>query len=334
MVALRGLRAAAAAAATAAVIAGGNSIMGSGQEGGFATIVVDNQGFGGGVVRMEARGGALLYENAWGTLAHGSREPLAPSTPFEIASITKMFTATAILLLIDNGTLASLSQPLSLAAPRLLLHLGDGGGGAPRHWRNVTLQQLLQHTSGLDDYWQDPAFQRAFEADEQRLWTPMELLGYAMHMSPLTTSATSSNHNSSNNNGYHYSDTNYVLLGLVVEEAAGMPLGQYFQKAIFEPLGACNGLRLFLRDQDAKCHSVKSIEAWADHVSALIHSHKHTNTPRHEQHLLQSPRAPSDPHPRAQVRGPRGPDDETAAVGGLGGWGACLHHHGPEPLRA
>lgn len=183
----------------------------------LARIVEGNQGYGGGVVRIEARARELLYEGAWGTLAHGSgEEPMTPSTLFEIASITKVFTATAILLLVGCGRLASLSQPLSAAIPRLVL---------PPHWHNVTLRQLLQHTSKIDDYWRDPAFMRAFEADEQRLWRPMEVLGYAMRMPPTRA------------RGYCYSDTNYILAGLVVEQAAGMSLGDYFREAIFSPLG-------------------------------------------------------------------------------------------------
>lgn len=185
---------------------------------GLAHIVDGNQGYGGGVARMEARYGKLLYEGAWGTLTQESRgapTPVTPSSPFEIASITKMFTTTVVLLLINCGRLASLSLPLSAAAPRLLL---------PPHWHNVTLQQLLQHTSGIVDYWRDP-FMRAFEEDEQRLWQPMDMLDYATRMP------------SPRENGYHYSDTNYVLAGMVIEEAAGMSLGQYFQEAIFSPLG-------------------------------------------------------------------------------------------------
>lgn len=220
----------------------------------LAGIVDGNQG-GGGVARMEARDGELLYEGAWGTLTHESRdEPVTPSTPFEIASITKMFTSTAVLLLINCSRLASLSQPVSAAAPRLLL---------PPHWHNVTLQQLLQHTSGIDDYWRDPAFMRAFEADEQRLWQPMDMLDYATRMPPTR------------GNEYHYSDTNYVLAGMVIEEAAGMSLGDYFREAIFSPLGRYS---LFA-----------SLGYLHTHIQTLLH-HQSTNpiwTHRHEQHRLQ-----------------------------------------------
>lgn len=88
----------------------------------------------------------------------------------------------------------------------------------------MTLRQLLQHTSGLQDYWELPEFRRAFDADAQRLWTPWDILEYATPLLPRPHS-------------YHYSDTNYVLAGLVVEEASGMSLGDYFERAIFQPLG-------------------------------------------------------------------------------------------------
>lgn len=195
---------------------------------GLAAIVEANNGFGGGVVRRETVRGDLLYEGAWGTLANavGIREepmPMTPSTPFELASVTKMFTAAAILVLIGNGRLTSLSQPLATAAPRMLVR----GGNGPAHWHNVTLRQLLQHTSGIQDYWQEPSFQRAFAADEGRVWKPAEVLEYAARMDPISEPPAA----------YHYSDTNFVLAGLVVEEAAGMALGDFFQEAIFAPLG-------------------------------------------------------------------------------------------------
>lgn len=206
-------------------LGGGSSSSNSG----LAKIVEGNRGYGGGLASMKARnGGKLLWEGAWGPLAHESREAMAPSTPFEIASIAKMFTATATLLLIGSGRLASLTQPLASAAPRLILG-GDGGGSSPLppQWHNVTLQQLLQHTSGLQDYWESPEFRRAFDADAQRLWTPWDILEYAARLPSLLPRPHS----------YHYSDTNYIVAGLVVEEASGMSLGDYFERAIFQPLG-------------------------------------------------------------------------------------------------
>lgn len=156
--------------------------------------------------------------------------PTLPQTRFEIASITKTFTATTIILLLmtsaprsDIFTILS-TQTLQQTAPKLLTSLH-----APPHWHNATLQQLMQHTSGIDDYWKNPSFIQAFQKDTQKYWAPLEILGdYAAKMAPLKNQSTGS---------YSYSDTNYMLLGLAIEEMTEKPLRDVFREKIFVPLG-------------------------------------------------------------------------------------------------
>jgi CubicO group peptidase (beta-lactamase class C family) len=154
---------------------------------------------------------------------------MLPQTRFEIASITKTFTATTLILLlmtsapqIDILTILS-TQTLQQTAPKLLTSLH-----APPHWYNATLQQLMQHTSAIDDYWKNPSFVQAFEKDTQKYWGPLEILrDYAAKMPPLKKKTTGS---------YSYSDTNYMLLGLAIEEMTGKPLQDVFREKIFSSL--------------------------------------------------------------------------------------------------
>jgi D-alanyl-D-alanine carboxypeptidase len=91
----------------------------------------------------------------------------------------------------------------------------------------ITLHELLQHTSGIFDYTNDPGFLPAVAADPDRVWRPTELVRIAVAHPPLFPPGTS----------FAYSNTDYILLGLVIEAATGRPLGNELQDRIFTPLG-------------------------------------------------------------------------------------------------
>jgi D-alanyl-D-alanine carboxypeptidase len=151
---------------------------------------------------------------------------------FEVASITKTLTATLALQLVEEGAL-TLDAPLALRAPELFdgLVVVDGRAFGP----TLTARQLLGHTSGLPDYWTDPpfvapeenAFLRAFLADPDRLWAPREVVDYARALRPAGRPG----------EHYHYSDTGYALLGMVLERITGKPLHALLRDRIFQPLG-------------------------------------------------------------------------------------------------
>jgi D-alanyl-D-alanine carboxypeptidase len=84
----------------------------------------------------------------------------------------------------------------------------------------------MSHTSGLFDYTADTDFGNAVLANPARMWTPHELLAYGLRHAPLFAPGSS----------YSYSNTNYILLGLVAEAVTGKPLGQLLQERIFTPL--------------------------------------------------------------------------------------------------
>ena len=152
------------------------------------------------------RGGELVWETAVGVAdVTGGREA-SPDTQYRLGSITKTFTAAAIMQLRDAGKL-DLEDTLGK-------HV-DGAAHAP------TIRRLLSHTSGLQRETQDDAWLKARFADVPEL---LETLGEAEQVLPPGAR-------------YHYSNLAFALLGIVVERVAGIPYAQYVQENLFTPLG-------------------------------------------------------------------------------------------------
>lgn len=144
---------------------------------------------------------------AAGTRKLGSPEPLDGRETFRIASQTKTFTAVAILRLVEDGKL-QLDQPIKgLISPELEAALTGTGYPAGQ----ITVRQLLDHTSGMPDYAMDPAYQGAVAAQPGKRWTRLEQVQWGMKMKPLGAPGAQ----------YGYSDTGYVLLGDIIERATG-----------------------------------------------------------------------------------------------------------------
>ena len=134
-------------------------------------------------------------------LAAGEAES---GTRFRVGSVTKTFVAALTLRLADAGVLA-LDDTVERYTPRLLAN-GD----------RITVRDLLDHTAGLFDYTSDPALLRG-------------------EQSPSALVAIANKHERTE--GYAYSSTNYLALGLVLEAAAGAPLGELLRRRVFEPEG-------------------------------------------------------------------------------------------------
>ena len=132
-----------------------------------------------------------------------------------IGSITKTFTATMILRLVDQKKLR-LDDPVSIYR----LNVPNG--------KAITIRELLNMTSGLFNYTEDENFQKdAFLNNPQRVWNPGEVLAIAYSHQPYFAPG----------QGWHYSNTNYILLGVLLEQITGMPIEKVFQQEIFKPLG-------------------------------------------------------------------------------------------------
>ena len=154
--------------------------------------------------------GALAYAQAYGDASLTPKRVATPELRYSIGSISKQFTATAILMLAEQGKL-SLDDPVSRFLPALT------------RAKEVTIRQLLSHTSGYQDYWpQDyvpPFMLKPIAADGiLELWA----------QKPLDFEPGSQ---------WQYSNTGYVAAGLIVEKASGMKLMDFLTQRIFTPLG-------------------------------------------------------------------------------------------------
>lgn len=163
------------------------------------------------IVRVTIAGEPVLTE------AFGESMPGVPARTdmhFRNGAVAISYMATALLQLVDEGTV-TLDHKLSTWLPEV------------PHSEKVTLGQLVQMTSGYEDYVPDPAFEAAFYADPFRDWTPEEL--YTFGTSKPLIYAPGSN--------WNYAHTNYVLLGLALEKIAGKPLDELLAERILKPLG-------------------------------------------------------------------------------------------------
>ncbi|QPC84559.1 beta-lactamase family protein [Phototrophicus methaneseepsis] len=157
--------------------------------------------------------------------------PMTPEGAFRIGSITKMFTATVIIQLAEDGIL-TLDDPLAQWLPDVAEQLPHGD--------EITLRHLLTHTSGIfslvehENYYAD-LFTEATIDETSGIVTldciqrdPNDTLARYVYDKDAYFEP---------DEGWYYSNTNYTLLGMVIEEAADMPLAEAYQTHIYEPLG-------------------------------------------------------------------------------------------------
>jgi D-alanyl-D-alanine carboxypeptidase len=163
-----------------------------------------------GAVVLIDKGDEGRWLQSFGTAKVDGDVPPRADDLFRVGSNTKTMTATVVLQLIEEGKLA-LDDPVSK------YHAGVPNGDA------ITIRQLLEMRSGLPNYTYDPAFIR----EPRKAWNPLELLALSFAQ-PVTFSPGSE---------FEYSNTNYILLGLIIEKVTGMAAPEVFQARIFEPLG-------------------------------------------------------------------------------------------------
>jgi D-alanyl-D-alanine carboxypeptidase len=145
---------------------------------------------------------------------------MRPDDHMRIGSITKTLTATIILELVDHGKVG-LDDPVS----KYLRGVPDGA--------NISVRELLNMTSGLQNFTESLKFNAAIDAHPERVWAAHELLPYAFNPA-LSVQA---HPYFPPNQGFHYSNTNYLLLGEIAEKVTDTPLNVLFQRRIFQPLG-------------------------------------------------------------------------------------------------
>ncbi len=159
---------------------------------------------------LVAVSGRVLLKSSVGYADWSSQTQVGPDTRFRIGSITKAFTAMALMLLVQDGRL----RLDDFACQYVAL--------CPDAWRPVTIRNLLTHTSGIPDYL-PPISLAQFNSPIP----PRDLLALVADR-PLSFPPGS---------GYAYSNTGYVLLGLIIESLSGLSYGAYLEQKIFGPLG-------------------------------------------------------------------------------------------------
>lgn len=141
--------------------------------------------------------------------------PLAATNRFRIGGLTKAFTATVALQLVDEAKI-TLDNTLESFDLEFTVPNED----------IITVRQLLNHTSGLYNYSDDPDFIAANRAEPAKLWAPAELVQIAIDNDSYFLPG----------GGYHYSDTNYIILGRIIEKVTKRPLSNQIAQRIVTPL--------------------------------------------------------------------------------------------------
>ncbi|WP_380284122.1 serine hydrolase domain-containing protein [Kitasatospora purpeofusca] len=167
--------------------------------------------------------GRTLWQGTAGVAELDDRSAVDPDGRFRIGSLTKMFTATVVLQLVGEGRVR-LDDPVSAYLPGVV----PGG-------ERITVRQLLDHTSGLFSYTDDQRFvPRTAEGVEAwaatgrwRTWTAEEIVADAVAHPPYFAPGAS----------WHYSNTNYLLAGMIIQKSTGRTWNQEVERRIIRPLG-------------------------------------------------------------------------------------------------
>jgi D-alanyl-D-alanine carboxypeptidase len=143
-----------------------------------------------------------------------TRQPMRVDGRVRIGSVTKTFTATVLLQLVSTGRV-SLNAPVERYLPGLIRGHGYDG-------RKITVRELLQHTGGLPDYVETLDFDH-IDQWRYRHFEPRDLVARALTLPRLAP-------------GFHYSTTDYIVAGLIVEKVTGRPVGAEITRRIIRPL--------------------------------------------------------------------------------------------------
>lgn len=154
------------------------------------------------------RGDSLLLARGYGEANVEHHVPAADSTVYQSGSVGKQFTAALVVRLVQEGRLG-LDDPIARWLPE-----------GPPEWRRITLRHLLTHTSGIPDYADSTL-------DYRKDYTEDELIALAAGLPPAFEPGAR----------WSYSNTGYVLLGIIIHRATGTFYGDLLRSLVFEPLG-------------------------------------------------------------------------------------------------
>jgi CubicO group peptidase (beta-lactamase class C family) len=161
-----------------------------------------------GLAAALVRGGEIVTAQGYGLANVEHNVPVTPDTIFQSGSLGKMFTSAGVMLLVEDGKIA-LSDPIAKFLP-----------DAPAAWQAVTVRHLLTHTSGIADYTSGPLDLRKDYTEEQ-----LASLAYGAKLEFAPGEK------------WNYSNTGYLLLGIVIRKASGKFYGDVLAERVFAPLG-------------------------------------------------------------------------------------------------
>jgi CubicO group peptidase (beta-lactamase class C family) len=160
-----------------------------------------------GVALLVARKGVTIRAEGYGLANVELSVPVKPETIFQSGSVGKQFTATAVMMLVEQGKIG------------LDDHLNKYFASAPSWWNEVTVRELLSHTAGFTDYPKN--------FDEQKEYTEDQLLRIVESIPPAYPPGTQ----------WSYSNLGYLTLGILIRRVTGEFYGDFLQERIFKPLG-------------------------------------------------------------------------------------------------
>jgi CubicO group peptidase (beta-lactamase class C family) len=213
------------------------------------------------------------WSGAMGLADEAKGVKLTPDTPFYLASITKLFTAVTVMQLYEDGLLA-LDDPIARHLPAALID-GIHTYKGVDYTNRIQIQHLLSHTSGIPDYYEKaPKGGRSFFeillAEPDREWSVEDTVQWARDkLKPSFTPGKKA----------EYSDTNFQLLGFIIEAVTGRALHEVYLENIFKPLGMMHSYlhgrsepievpgstpaRIYYKDMDITSHKAFA-SSWAD----------------------------------------------------------------------
>jgi CubicO group peptidase (beta-lactamase class C family) len=159
-----------------------------------------------GLALLVSRGGQIIRAQGYGFANVELQVPVKPETIFQSGSMGKQFTATAVMMLVEEGKIG-LEDPLSKYFP-----------DAPAFWQQVTIRELLSHTAGFTDYPKD--------FDMRKDYTEAEALKMVESIPPAFPPGTS----------WSYSNLGYLTLGILIHKVTGLFYGDFLEERIFRPL--------------------------------------------------------------------------------------------------
>ena len=165
---------------------------------------------GPGATVIVTRDGKTVFRKAYGMADVARHVPMRPEMSLRVGSITKQFTSTAIMMLADDGKL-SIADEITTYLP-----------GYPTHGKKITIEHLLNHTSGIASYTRKPAF----DAYMTRDMSVAQVIDFFKNDPPDFAPGEK----------WRYNNSGYFLLGAIIEKVSGMPYARFVEQCIFVPL--------------------------------------------------------------------------------------------------